>query len=131
MKSPWKRNQPLEADQTYVAVATDLIAETVRSFPRMFVGAQRTGKQMTAAPGCVGFASQAQPLARRYRSISLWESEEALAAFVHSGAHGELVRTMSAEVASFRSVHWVTEGSEGRPTWRDAGRRLAADAVPG
>lgn len=126
MKSPWKSNERLDPSRTYVGVATTLDSRHLRTTPMMFVGAQATAKQMKAAPGCIGFASQARPLKKNYRSISVWESEEALRAFVHSGAHGDLVNSTRAEVESFRSVHWTLSGADGRPTWREGSRRLAA-----
>lgn len=129
MKAPWKTNDAIDPDRTYVSVATTLMSRRLRATPQMFRGARATARQMAATPGCVGFASQARPLKKNYRSISLWESEEALAAFVHDGSHGDLVRSMADEVESFRSVHWVVRGSEGRPTWREGARRLAEQVV--
>lgn len=124
MKNPWKRNATIDPEHVYLAVATTLTSQRLRSTGRLFRGARRTSKQMAATPGCVGFASQALPLRREYRSISLWEDAQALASFVHSGAHGELVTAMGPEVASFRAVHWDVQGTDGRPTWRDAVRHL-------
>lgn len=129
MKSPWKSNERLDPSRTYVGVATTLNSRRFRSTPKMFAGAQATAKQMKAAPGCIGFASQARPFKKNYRSISVWESEEALRAFVHSGAHGDLVKSTRAEVESFRSVHWALDGADGRPTWREGSQRLTAEAA--
>jgi heme-degrading monooxygenase HmoA len=129
MRSPWKSNAPVDTDRTYVAVATKLTSHRLRSTGRMFRGARRTAKQMCATPGCVGFASLARPLRKQYRSLSLWESEEARAGFVHSGAHGALVSGMGHEVASFETVHWTVAGDTGRPTWREGFDRLDRVAV--
>lgn len=129
MRSPWSSIAQLEPDRTYVAVASTLKSRHLRSTPAMFRGARATAEQLQAAPGCIGFASAARPFRKNYRTISLWESEEALRAFVHAGAHGDLVRNTREEVESFRSVHWTVTGADGRPSWRDGARRLDAAEV--
>lgn len=129
MKTPWKKLQDLDPDREYVAVATDVTPRSRRSTGRLFVGAQKATRQIVEAPGCLGVATLARPLRKQYRTISLWESEEAVAAFARSGDHGALMRDLGPELASSASVHWTMKGSEGRPTWSDAFSRLDGVAV--
>ncbi len=126
MKRPWRTLAPLRADREYVAVATELVPTSLRSTGRLFDGARRASAQLADAPGAVGFASSAEPLRRRYRTISLWESDADVDAYARSGDHHELVRSLADELEGVRTTRWRVSGDAGRPTWRDALERLSA-----
>lgn len=129
MKTPWKTIDAMEPGRSYVAVATELIPKSMGSTGALFRGARLSSKQMERSAGVVGFATLARPLRKQYGTLSVWESEDALAAFVRSADHGELVRTMGDELDAVRSVRWTVTAADGRPTWRDGFERLAAARV--
>lgn len=124
MKSPWKTIQPIDTDREYVGVVTELVPRSVRSTGRMFRGARRSSAQIARSEGIVGFATLAQPLRRRYRTISLWESEAAVDSFARSGDHHELVRTLTPELERVRTGRWRAAGLDGRPGWKQAAEIL-------
>lgn len=120
MKSPWKTIRPIDTDREYVGVVTELVPRSIRSTGRLFGGARRSSAQIARADGIVGFATLAQPLRRRYRTISLWENEAAVAAFARSGDHHELVRTLTPELERVTTGRWHAAGRDGRPDWNHA-----------
>ncbi|CAN5542621.1 hypothetical protein BH20ACT2_BH20ACT2_05340 [soil metagenome] len=124
MKTPWKTLQPIHPDRDYVAVVTELVPRSRRSTGRLFRGARRSSIQIARATGIVGFATLAEPLRRRYRTISLWESETDVDAFARSGDHHELVRTLAQELEAVRSRRWQVTGRDGRPDWNAADHQL-------
>lgn len=131
MKTPWKTLSPLDDRCEYVAVATELVPKSRRSTGRLFRGAHQASSQMAHSPGVVGFSTLAQPLRKRYRTLSVWESEAAVDAFARSGDHHQLVRALAHELDTMTSTRWRIRGDEGRPTWQHAAQRLAtANAQP-
>lgn len=120
LKTPWKTVQPIDADREYVAAVTELVPASIRSTGRLFRGARKASVQIARSPGIVGFATLAQPLRKRYQTISLWESEADIDAFARSGDHHELVRTLTRELAAVHSTRWPAPGREGRPHWSRA-----------
>lgn len=126
MRTPWKTLSPLDEDRRYIVVATELVPKSRRSTGRLFRGARNASAQMARSQGVVGFATLAQPLRKRYQSISVWESEADIDAFARSGEHHELVRALANELESVTTTRWWISGNEGRPTWEIAARRLAS-----
>ena len=124
MKSPWKSVQPIEPDDDYLAVATAIPARAWSSTGRLFRGASAVRKQLESTSGVVGFSLLARPLRRQYATISLWTDELALATFVNAQPHGQLMHELASELGHTRFVRWKINGSAGRPTWREALRRL-------
>lgn len=124
MRSPWRTVQQLDPTRNYVALMTDIPPKRLSSTRRWFRGASAVKAQLPAADGMVGFMLAAAPLRKRYRTLSVWTDEEAMARFAHGGAHGRLVRELEPEFAHSRFVRWTFAGHEGRPRWRDALRRL-------
>jgi hypothetical protein len=55
----------------------------------------------------------AEPLAKRFWTLSVWENDAALCAFVGTPPHAQ------------ECVHWTLPGSALAPTWADAVRRAA------
>ena len=124
MKTIWKQLAPIEPDRDYVAVTTELIPKRIRSTGRMFRGARQSSTQLVDAAGIVGFATLAQPLRRRYQTISLWESDADVDAFARSGDHHRLVRTLAPELESVTSTRWSVPGRDGRLRWAQARAHL-------
>jgi len=56
--------------------------------------------------------------------LSVWEDERALAAFADHTPHRELMASLAPEMAPTKFVRWTTSGTDGRPSWSDALRRL-------
>ncbi len=73
----------------------------------------------------VGFSLLARPWRKQYATLSIWSDESALAAFASEEPHGQLMARLSPEMGPTKFVRWTIRGSDGRPSWRDALRRLA------
>ncbi|MBI1843176.1 MAG: DUF3291 domain-containing protein [Actinobacteria bacterium] len=115
----------LEPDREYLVLAS-LIPPTSRSSTgRLFRGAGEVRKQLSATQGVVGFSLLARPVRKQYATLSIWEDEASLGAFAASKPHGELMASLSPEMAPTSFVRWTIKGSQGRPSWSEALRRLA------
>jgi len=71
----------------------------------------------------------AKPFAKQYATLSVWESEAALDAFVRQHPHGELMRTLRPLMSETRFVTWHVPGGDASPSWDDALERLRSPAV--
>lgn len=120
MRTPWTTVQPIDDRRDYVLVVTELVPRTVRSTGALFRGARAASAQIAAAPGIVGFATSAKPLAKRYETISLWEDEAAVDAFARSGDHHRLVADLAPALASTATARSRRPGAAGRPRWSEA-----------
>lgn len=113
-------------DEEYLVLASDIPARSYAATPALFRGARAVKRQLAEAPGLVGFSLLARPLRKQYASLSVWTDEAALAGFARSDAHGRLMEELRPAMAPTTFVRWTIDGSQGRPSWREALRRLSA-----
>jgi heme-degrading monooxygenase HmoA len=114
-----------EPDGEYVVLASSIPARRMSSTGRMFSGASAVRKQLEATEGVMGFSLLARPLNKEYATLSVWTDEKALAAFAEATPHGKLMADLSKEMGPTRFIRWTMKGSEGKPSWGEALKRLA------
>ena len=124
MKSPWKSMKTLEPDREYTAFASSIPPVSRSSTGRLFKGASAVRKQLANTEGVVGFSLLARPLRKQYATLSVWIDDGALASFADTSPHRELMAELSPEMGPTKFVRWTISGSDGRPSWSDALRRL-------
>lgn len=124
MKSPWKVIQPMLPDREYLVLASSIPPRSRASTRALFAGASAVRRQLADTEGLVGFSLLARPWRKQYATLSVWEDERALAAFADRSPHRELVATLTPAMAPTTFVRWTVRGEDGRPSWRDALRRL-------
>lgn len=125
MKSPWKQLQPLEPGREYFVFASSLPLRRYRWTGQLFRGAKAVREQLDATSGLVGFSLLARPGRKQYATLSVWDGEDALRAFAEAEPHRQLMADLSTVMGATKFVHWRISGSEGRPSWREALRRLS------
>ena len=128
VRSPWQQRIPLEADREYVALASLIPPRSCSATWRLFQGSRAVTAQLRETPGVVGFSLLARPWRKQYATLSIWLDETSLAAFASSPPHRDLMASLGPEMAPTAFTRWTTRGADGRPSWREALRRL--DAVP-
>ena len=126
MKTPWKTLERLEPDSEYLVLATRLPPLGRSSTLRLARGAGQVRKQLSKTDGVMGFSLVARPWRKDYATLSVWRSDEALDAFVAQEPHAALVASLSPLLAPTTFVRWTMQGSEGKPSWTDAFRRMDA-----
>lgn len=123
-KSRWKTFAATDSEREYLVLASSIPAKRVSSAARMFRGARAVRRQLADAKGLIGFSLLAKPLTKQYATLSVWESEAALDAFVRQSPHEALMRSLGPEMAETRFVRWHVPGSDAHPRWDDALERL-------
>jgi hypothetical protein len=124
MKSPWKSLGRIEPDRTYVVLASSIPPAKLSSTWSLFRGASMVRKQLANTEGVVGFSLLARPLRKQYATLSVWIDDGALTVFTGQSPHRELMADLSPKMGPTKFVRWTIAGSEGRPSWGDALRRL-------
>lgn len=125
MKSPWKSFGSLEQGVSYLVLASRIPAKSLRSTPAMFRGAGLVRKQLAGTDGVIGFSLLAEPVRKRYATLSVWRDQAALDAFTTANPHGRLMADLAPQMGETKFVTWTITGNDGLPTWDDALRRLA------
>lgn len=124
MKSPWRQIGSLDPDADYVALASSIPARRWRSTPALFRGSRAVADQLERTDGVLGYAMLAEPVRKRYATLSVWIDESAIRAFAASAPHQELMAALVDRMADTRFEQWSISGSDGCPTWPDALGRL-------
>lgn len=82
-------------------------------------------KQLARTEGLIGFSLLARPARKQYATLSLWVDDEALTAFAGGDPHRALRTDLAPLMGATKFARWRIKGSDGRPSWRDAMRRLS------
>ncbi len=119
----WKSLGTAQPDQEYLALLTYLPFKKYRTIPRFLGYAKRVEAQLAETKGIVGYSLRARFLQRSFWTLSVWESEEALQAFVHEGFHPGVMSVLMPEMAASNVVRWKIRGSACPPSWEEALKR--------
>jgi quinol monooxygenase YgiN len=126
MKSRWKSTSEVQPDREYLVLASLIPPRSLSSTWKLFRGAGAVRKQLDGTDGLIGFSLLAEPLRKRYATLSVWTDEAALSAFSGTEPHRKLMSDLAPLMGPTRFVRWTVSGANGRPTWAEALERLAA-----
>jgi hypothetical protein len=130
--SPWKVLRPVAAGRECLILLSYLPLRGFRDFLAFAGHDRRITRQLAEARGLLGYSKRGRPWAKQFWTLSAWEDEVALAAFVHGGSHARAVVDLQSRMGQTRFVRWTLPGSALPPTWDDALRRWrAAEAAEG
>lgn len=104
---------------TYVLHTTQILVkpEELDAFLQLSGGVI---EQLLQTEGLVGFALAQEPNCGFSRTMGVWESEQAMLAFVGSGAHAQaMVRTTEVSITG-RTTAWTATAAEMPLTWEQA-----------
>jgi heme-degrading monooxygenase HmoA len=123
---PWKRFAEPDADREYLVLLTTLPVGRLSKLPRFLAYTRRIQKQLDARPpGLVGYSLLAKPLRSRYWTLSAWQDDQALAAFIREPPHVEAMRELRQVLAGFTTIRWTAAGGDLPPDWNEALARRA------
>ncbi len=128
MRSRWKRFRELDPDTEYLVLASSIPPKRRMSSYALFTGARVVRRQLDGTDGVMGFSLLAEPIRKRYATLSVWRDEAALAAFAAAPPHDQLMRDLAPAMGATRFVRWTITGADGVPSWDDALQRLATSA---
>jgi heme-degrading monooxygenase HmoA len=127
MQMPWRSFQQADKNRHYVALLSYLPLKRYRTLPRFLWDTFRIVQQLREARGLIGYSMEMKLLRRRFWTLSAWESEEALQAFVDRLPHAGTMRALSSRMGRTAFIRWRVEASDLPLTWAAAHERERQD----
>jgi len=81
-------------------------------------------RQLASTPGLIGFTFRAKPLRHRFWTLSAWEDEAALTAFVGKAPHLDAMKVLGPFMGDAAFFRWSVKGHELPLRWDAALRRM-------
>ena len=126
MDLPWTTRAEMEPGLDYLVMASHLPLKRITSTVRFFRGVSAIRKQLATADGLVGYTLRAKPLARDYWTLSVWQEETALRAFMRTPPHMGLMTSLRPFMRPTKFATWKISAADGRPSLAGALQRLAS-----
>ena len=123
--SPWKQFKEMVADREYLVMASHLPLAHMSATPRFLGFTSSVRRQLAETPGIVGYTLDAKVFAKDYFTLSVWDDDAALRAFVARVPHADVMTKLAPDMGQTRFVTWTVTGPDARPTWAEAKQRLA------
>ena len=123
---PWTARAEMEPGTDYLVMASYLPLRRITGTVPFFRAVFAVRKQLATADGLVGYTLRAEPLARGYWTLSIWESDTALREFMRTPPHVRVMTSLKPLMRPTKFVTWTIPASDGRPSLSDALQRLAS-----
>jgi Domain of unknown function (DUF3291) len=114
----------MEAGHDYVAMASHLPLARLSATVQFFRAVGAVRKQLATADGLVAYTLRARPLSRDYWTLSVWNDDGALRAFMRTPPHVGIMSSLKPVMGPTKFVQWTVTSADGRPTWASALDRL-------
>lgn len=121
---PWKTLRAPEKNREYLALLSFLPLKHYRTIPKFFWLTFETQRQLHKSKGLIGYSLEAQPLHRRFWTLSVWEDQQALMEFVRQQPHGRIMQALAPYMEKTQFVQWKVKASEVPVRWNEAKARM-------
>ena len=123
MDIPWKSLAAVEPGREYVVLLSYLPLTRYSKMPLFFRYTRKINEQLRTTPGAIGYSMRAKVVARKFWTLSVWESDRALMDFVAKVPHGEAMTKISPFMGPTKITRWKSKGAEIPPRWDAAMQR--------
>ena len=121
--SPWRSLRPTDPNREYVVLLSFLPLKRLWRVPSLLNQTIRITRQLERSPGLTAYSLNAKLLTGRFWTLSVWENESALQAFVDSAPHVETMRALIPHMGPTGFVRWTVLGAHLPVRWDEALRR--------
>ena len=125
--TPWRSFGQVEPQREYLVLLSYLPLKRISGIPPLLLHTIRIMSQLRRSRGLAGYSLRAELGAKRFWTLSAWEEEAALRAFVQSQPHAGTMRVMAPHMDKTAFIRWRLTGSQLPPAWEDALRRWHPD----
>jgi hypothetical protein len=122
----WTTFSEINPEREYFAFANVGERKSVWSYFSLLLGAQKVAKQLEMTKGAIGITGRLGFLNKKLVVVGVFESEDALNEFAHSGQHASCMEKTKSMVKVMKCVKWSVLGSNLPPTVEDAISRANA-----
>lgn len=120
---PWSTIREPEPGREYVAMLSELYLDSFRTMPAFFSYSGKIQAQLKRSPGLIGFSLNTHVFRKKFWTLSVWESAEAIALFVHEKPHKDIMEALQGTFRNARFIQWRISGFQCPPSWAHAFRR--------
>ncbi len=120
----WKSFIHAQENREYLALLSYLPLKRYSAIPKFLKYVSKIDQQLQTANGLIGYSLQAQPLLRKFWTLSVWEDSDALMAFVRSIPHGDVMKLLASDMDQTNFAQWKIQGSAIPPDWIGAKERM-------
>ncbi len=118
---PWKASNQPDPERDYLALATHLPLQRYLETPSFFRFVRQVRSQLRESKGLIGYSLLAKPLRKDYWTLSVWDDESALQAFVGTNPHLDVMSKLHTATSSppecRHSRHVTPQRSPRRSSW--------------
>lgn len=122
-ESPWQSYARAAPERNYVALLSYLPLNSAWRIPRLLLYGARIRRQLRTSTGLIGYSLRAQLAAKRFWTLSVWEDEAALQAFVAALPHAAIMKALAPHMGATGFTRWTVKGSDLPLQWDDALKR--------
>jgi quinol monooxygenase YgiN len=122
--SPWRSFGKAEPEREYLVLLSYLPLKSFWRMPAFLLGTAGVMKQLAAAPGLIGYSLLARPIAKNFWTLSVWNDDAALKAFINGAPHVRLMSSLIPHMGKTNFVRWRIKGSGLPVPWDDALRHM-------
>jgi hypothetical protein len=121
---PWKSFRTPEPGREYVALLSYLPLRSFLAMPKFIRFTLEILDQLRKAGGLIGYTLYAEPLAKRFWTLSAWEDAQALMNFVWRAPHSRIMQDLAPDMGKTQFVQWKVGAADLPLEWADAKARL-------
>lgn len=118
---PWKQIGQVDPDREYVAFTSRFFLRSVRRVPAFLAQSQRIVKQVSDAPGIVGWSLGSNLASLEFYTLSAWDDENSLRDWVASAHHLDATKKFAGDLREKSIfVRFPVLGRDLPLKWKDA-----------
>jgi hypothetical protein len=126
---PWRTVATPQPAQDYLVLASLLPLRTYRTIPWFLGLTLSVVRQLEQTEGLSGYSLLAQPLKRTFWTLSAWNGQAELAAFVATVPHSSVMTRLRPHMGRTRFATWTVPGSALPIPWPSAIDRLTGSTT--
>ena len=119
----WRFCRPVDPQCQYLVLLSFLPLRRRWRIPWLLPKTFRITRQLRRSAGLVGYSLHAKLATGHFWTLSVWEDETALQAFVHAEPHRGTMRVLLPHMGPTRFVRWTVFGTGLPILWDDALKR--------
>lgn len=116
----------MEPGHEYLVMASHLPLGKIAATVRFLRGVWAVRRQLAGADGLVGYTLRAKPFARDYWTLSVWNDQASLRAFMRTPPHAQLMNSLKPLMGPTKFVQWDIKVADGRPSFGGALEHLGS-----
>ena len=116
---PWFNATPIAPEREYAAMASRLPLAHYRSVPGFMRDTLRIRRQLSTAPGLVGYGLKADLLAKTFWTFSIWEDRASIDNFAASEPHSRIIKRLRPKMTESRFSFFDVSGSSLPMSWAE------------